>query len=157
MKCDIIAGGNSLRGFDFDSLDNFRIVLNNCYKYIDYDLNVWYDRPPELNSKIETITMWGGRWLPIGRDIQRDFETVSNCNSSLILAVNIAINLGYTEVNIYGADFHAEDYLHWYDSYPTSNDILKRQNHYFRNIKNMWNNLTFLDHEKINFIRILPE
>lgn len=151
MKCDIIAGGNSLRGFDFDQLTNFRIVLNNVYKYIDYDLNVWYDRPHNKDKRVETISDFGGIWFRKGRDIQRQYGVVSSCNSSLILAVNIAINLGYKEINIYGADFGAKDFLHWYDAEPASSQELARQNHYFKNIKHMWDKLTFKDDEIINF------
>ena len=158
MKCDIIAAGESLRGFDFDQLTSFRIVLNNIYKYIPYDINVWFDNVNKLLPKdelnkihnLETLTCYGGRWIKTNnRDIVRGSNEVSTCNSTLILAVNIAINLGYKEIDIYGADFGAVKYGHFYDQTPTPKTILERQNRNLKSIRSMWDNLTFLDDEII--------
>lgn len=152
MKCDIIALGESLKGFDFSTLTNFRIVLNNGYKYVPYDLNVWFDPPPKGIKNLETLTTNGGRWEKSNnRGIQREGNLVSGSNSSLILAVNIAINLGYKEIDIYGADWGAKKYLHFYDEEPTPREVLKRNNSNYKVIKAMWDKLEFLEDEIITF------
>lgn len=152
MKADIIALGESLRGFDFNQLTNFRIVLNNGYKYIPYDLNVWFDPPPQGIENLETLTTNDGRWVKSNvRDIVRGSNEVSGCNSSLILAVNVAINLGYKEIDIYGADWNAKEYLHFYDQTPTDKKILKQQVSNYKVMKVMFDKLTFLEDEIITF------
>lgn len=164
MKCSIIALGNSLRGYDFNKIEGFKITLNNGYKYVPYDMCVWFDPPSKymdakdyelLKDEIETLHQWGGRWIKSNeRKLQRDGVHVANFNSSLILAVNIALNLGYKEIDIYGADWTAERYVHFYDTEPTDPKVLKQQISIYNCIKAMWNQLEFLEDEKVNFITI---
>lgn len=160
MKTSIIALGNSLRGFDFKSIKGHRIVLNNGHKYLDYDLNVWYDCPPidlfKVGHNLETLYSWGGEWKPKGRPLNRENnKTVSTCNSSLILAINIALKLGYKEIDIYGADGYCGEYYHFYDKDPTNLQAL--HNRQLRVIQTMLEELEYLPDESINFISLLGD
>ncbi len=157
MKTSIIALGDSLRGFNFDSIQGHRIVLNNGYKYLDYDLNVWYDEPPSKlfnhKHKLETLYRWGGNWISKGRPLNRENNNiVSSCNSSLVLSINIALKLGFKEIDIYGADGYCGEYLHFYDKHPTNQQAY--YNRLLRTITDMVEKLEFKKDEKINFINV---
>jgi len=157
MKTSIIALGNSLRGFNFDTIQGHRIVLNNGYKHIKYDLNVWHDKPPselfEVGHNLETLYSWGGEWKQKGRPLNREENNiVSSCNSSLVLAINIALKLGYKEIDIYGADGYCGEYFHFYDKHPTNLRAL--HNRQMRVITSMIEELRFLPDETINFISL---
>jgi len=155
MKITIIALGDSLRGFDFDTIQGHRIVLNNGYKYVAHDINVWYDKPPKeaISNKLETLKAYGGKWESKGRPLNREANNiVSSCNSSLVFAINIALKLGYKEIDVYGADGYCGEYLHFYDDQPTSEQGL--YNRQFRVITKMLDSLVYLPDEKVNFISV---
>ena len=157
MKTSIIALGNSLRGFDFDTILGHKIVLNNGYKYVKYDINVWFDEPPaklfDPNHNLETLYCWGGLWKHNGRELNRETNyTVSSFNSSLILAINIALKMGFKEIDIYGADGYVKDYVHFYDKQPVANP--EYHNNQMASINNMLQKLKFKPDEKVTFIDV---
>lgn len=165
MKCDIIAGGESLRGFDFSTLDNYRIVLNHIYKYVPHDMVVMFDPPHKLFTEeeiaqmnnLQTLDTWGGKWTKGNKKhIYREGNLVSGANSSLILAVNIALNLGFKEIDIYGADWNIKTYAHFYDETPIDEKTKKRCISNYKVMEVMFRKLEFLQDEIITIKKPLP-
>jgi len=121
MKASIIGTGDSLRGYDLDSIEGYRIGLNFTYRYTELDAIALYDDPrtwfkdaPE--EKVHTLRVYGGKWENIGSRFQFEEWKVANINFSLIFAMNLAIHWGYKEIDVYGCDNYVDEYLHFYDT-----------------------------------------
>jgi len=143
MKTSIIATGASLKGFDFSKIKGHKIVVNNAYKYIDYDIFVALDDPKKLdfiNDRLHTNKVWVDkynlnckgweRWNTKG--INRDGKLTA-FNGSLFAAINVALNLGFKEIDIYGADMALTDgYSHFYSETPCTTHQLNNYKRVFR-------------------------
>jgi len=106
-----------------------------------------------VGHNLETLYSWGGEWKQKGRPLNRESNNiVSSCNSSLILSINIALKLGYKEIDIYGADGYCGEYFHFYDEYPTNLRVL--HNRQMRVITSMIEELRFLPDETVRFINV---
>ena len=167
MKTSIIATGASLKGFDFSKIKGHKIAINNAYKYIDYDILVALDDPKKHNfidDRLHTNKVWVDkyklnckgweRWNTKG--INRDGKLTA-FNGSLFAAINVSLNLGFKEIDIYGADMALTNgYVHFY-SEELCNEKLKR--HYNNTFKKHreWKKVFMNDLKKdeiINWIRI---
>lgn len=111
MELIIVATGDSLRGFDFSTLCNkgYPIwAVNYAANYLScFDLLICWDGPrPDYPSsaKIETLRQHGGKWIPKGPQLQRKENRVANLPSSVIMAVNIALQHGYKTIYLLGVD-----------------------------------------------------
>ena len=125
MKTSIIATGASLKDFDFSQIKGHKIAVNYAYKYIDYDFYVAMDNPHRHNfpdERLHTHEMWAKKynlnatpWTKSPtKGINREGK-ITAYNSSLFAAINIALNLGFKEIDIYGADMCLTDgYVHFY-------------------------------------------
>lgn len=165
MKASIIGGGNSLRGFDLEQIDGFRIAINKAANYIDYDIVVAIDHPDILKKhgipfdNLHTQTKYGvGRgWTLTGtRQIVRHPERIGNFNGSLFAAINIALNLGFNEIEVYGADGKIGDdgLIHFYDNEPAPPELLTHYKDAFQRFNGFKNaiNSQLLKTETIKWI-----
>jgi len=121
----IIAGGDSLRGFDFKQIPGEVWAINWAAKHM-VDLGVKPDRLIHFdkfqqgyptNIPTETIVPHFGEWFNRGEAINRAPRCVANLNSSMIFAVNVALNKGYRNIVVLGAD--QSGCRHWYDPIET--------------------------------------
>ncbi len=122
----IIAGGDSLRGFDFSQIPGEVWAINWAAKHM-VDLGVKPDRLIHFdkfqqgyptNISTETIVPHFGEWFNRGEYINREPGCVGNLNSSMIFAVNVALNKGYRNIVVLGAD--QRGCRHWYDPIETN-------------------------------------
>lgn len=123
MHCYVIASGPSLLGFDFDALpDGFRIGANRsawlakCDAFITVDKNMHMHEAERIarfganahvalaarTLTLPNVTYWtltrgleGLAWAP---------NTLTGSNSGFA-ALNLAVQLGYTEIALLGFDF----------------------------------------------------
>ena len=122
----IIAGGDSLRGFDFSQIPGEVWAINWAAKHmIDRgakpDRLIHFDRFQKgypANIQTETIVPHFGEWFNRGEQINRNPGQVANLNSSMIFAVNVALNKGYRNIVVLGADQCGN--RHWYDPETTN-------------------------------------
>lgn len=142
--CYVIAGGPSLRGFDFSRLpDGYRIGANKSGWLADCDAMVSVDRNFHKNfaKEIEgfdgdvyiafsglqplyaNVTYWeftrdAFSWVP---------GTLAGSNSGFA-ALNLAVLLGYRDIALLGFDFKWDDSRsHFHDGYPGQSKHVDRQ------------------------------
>jgi hypothetical protein len=123
MRCNIIGTGNSLRGKDLE-LSGYTFGINHSYKYFNVDETVFYDNIPEFKDNApnpQYLTIYGGQWRPSGSNLNLSDNCVSCVNISLFMAINVAIQRGFTDIHIYGCDNRLEEYVHFYDEDTVSN------------------------------------
>lgn len=124
--CNIIATGCSLKNIDIDKIEGYKIGVNHTHKYFKLDELVWWDKEVEAvklpNYNVHTLdvrTIRGNniiKWTPKGLGINRILGHISNQNSSVSMAINIAINKGFTKIFLFGVDnCLTNGYLHFYD------------------------------------------
>jgi len=167
MKTSIVATGASLKGFDFSKIKGHKIAINYAYKYIDYDILVALDDPKKLdfiNDRLHTNKVWVDkynlnckgweRWNTKG--INRDGKLTA-FNGSLFAAINVALNLGFKEIDIYGADMTLTNgYVHFYDKELCNEKFKRHYNNTFKKHRE-WKKVFMNDLKKdeiINWIRI---
>ena len=142
MKTNIVASGYSLKDFDFSTLEGHTIVLNHVWMYCPHDFIVGLDNPKTSEwgikagidlTKLHTNEAHGfdkcTNWKKYGKGLNRNEGQISGeYNGSLFAAINIALNLGFKELHIYGADGKLIDgYMHFFDEKPlTGRDVLKK-------------------------------
>jgi hypothetical protein len=122
MKSDltIIASGNSLRGFDFDQIPGTRWAINYTAKQlheagIRIDRALCFDkRMPDYPKELyyDTIVPHFGRWHNRGEKLNREPMQVGNLNHSVAFAINVALQEGYKNIIVLGADQQGDK--HWY-------------------------------------------
>jgi len=155
MKTNIIASGYSLKDFDFDSLEGHTIVINHVWRYCKHDFIVGLDNPLKSDwgkgidlTKVHTneahkIPECVG-YKKYGKGLNRNQGYVSSeYHGSLFAAINIALNMGFKELHIYGADGKLTDgYMHFFDEKPLppveahrKRDMLIKFNRYVEAIK----------------------
>lgn len=155
MKTNIVASGYSLKGFDFDSLEGHTIVINHVWRYCKHDFIVGLDNPLKTDwgvgvdlTKVHTNEAHRieecVNYKKQGRGLNRNEGFVSaEYHGSLFAAINIALNMGFKELHIYGADGKLTDgYMHFFDDKPLpphiaqkKTDMLVRFNRYIEAIK----------------------
>lgn len=130
--CNIIATGYSLNNIDTSKIEGYRIGVNHVFKHIEVDELVWWDNEIEkmdfldFKGNINTLTIrkrTGNnivKWTNRGtKKLNRNLNHVANFNSSVCMAINIAINKGFTKIYLFGVDSCLTDgYLHFYDKEP---------------------------------------
>jgi len=156
MKCTIIAGGEGVS--KIDNFIGYKVGVNYTYQYIDVDCTVMYDDPSRLADlnppNLHTLIHWKGDYLynNIGRGINYTPGHVGTCNASVIMAVNVAIHLGYTEIYMVGCENRVDFKHHFYDTEPITEQARKRQEHIFKNFKKMWDEVTLERGERLIFV-----
>ena len=133
MKTNIVASGYSLKDFDFSTLEGHTIVLNHVWMYCPHDFIVGLDNPKTAEwgiragidlTKLHTNQAHGIKecvnWKKYGKGLNRNEGHISSeYNGSLFGAINIALNLGFKELHIYGADGKlTAGYMHFFDKAP---------------------------------------
>lgn len=164
-RCNIIATGNSLRGYDIDSIPGFKIGINHAYKFTKVDTTCVLDDPdvyfmgcPDL----QTTKEMGGEWEVRDSKGQMVFEegVVGKLNFTILFAVNVAINLGYDDIHIYGCDNKLSEFNHFYDKRKPNENTAKRYVENFFWIDKLFNhvkpqledyNITFYNSEIKHF------
>lgn len=135
MKTSIIATGRSLKDFDFRSIKGHKIAVNNAYKYVKYDMLVALDDPKKygfLQPNLYTTDYWSNKYkFGTGvkktnfKGIDRTEGCIGACNGSLFAAINIALNMGFKTIDIYGADMALTDgYVHFYSEEPCEHRLV---------------------------------
>lgn len=122
----IIASGDSLRGFDFTQIPGPKWGVNYTGKYlheagIKIDRLVCFDRimadyPKDI--AVETIVPHFGTWHNRGEKLNREPDQVANLNSSVIFAINVALQKGFKNICVLGAD--QQGVRCWYDDLELS-------------------------------------
>ena len=156
MRTNIVASGYSLKDFNFDSLEGHTIVINHVWRYCKHDFIVGLDNPKKADwgkgidlTKLHTNEAHGIKectnWKTYGKGLNRNEGYISSeYNGSLFAAINIALNLGFKELHIYGADGKLTDnYMHFFDEKPLpphvalkKRDMLTKFNRYIKAIEN---------------------
>jgi hypothetical protein len=106
------------------------MVLNHVWKYIDdYDYLVFWDSykkiNPPLDSRLEgrgTNKKIGGKWT-VSSSKKLMCKTpgeIPNRASTIIMAINIAIQKGYKDIELLGIDngIDSSGFVHFYDKEP---------------------------------------
>jgi len=137
MKCNIIGSGNSLRNFDVNSLEGYNICLNHTYKHVDrVDMTVFFDNIEEFKSapNPQYLKIFGGQWVNRDGRLNLKEGMVANLNATFLMALNIAIQKGFTEIHCYGMDNRLTgEHVHWYSDYKHSpEDRMKYAGHFNR-------------------------
>lgn len=159
MKTSIIATGASLKNYDFSKIKGHKIAINYAYKYIDYDMLVALDDPKRfgfLQPKLYTTNYWGKKY---GHDltfkktkfkgIDRNPGCVGACNGSLFAAINLALNMGFKTIDIYGADMAITNcYLHFYSTNPCTTNEANTYKRIFRRHRS---------HKELFMSQLLPD
>jgi hypothetical protein len=169
MKTSIICTGASLKDFDFSQIKGHKIAVNYAFKYIDYDILVALDDPKRhgfLQRDLHTNQLWadkynhGTGWKKTAfKGIDRTEGCIGACNGSLFAAINIALHLGFKEIDVYGADMRLTNgYSHFYSEKPCDHRQKKNYERVFRRHES--HKLLFmsqlLEDEKITFINEQP-
>ena len=118
MRINIIGGGSSIRGFDFTTLEGDIMAVNSAYKYVDAKYSVFFDNVDEFKKNANNpqyLKQFGGQWENSGSMLNLNPNCVANVNFSIFFAINVAIQLGYTELHMYGFDNEITDKVHFYD------------------------------------------
>jgi len=166
MKTSIIATGASLKGFDFNKIKGHKIAVNYAFKYLDYDMLVALDDPKRhgfIQPNLYTNQLWVTKhnldavgFKKTGfKGIDRNEGCVGACNGSLFAAINLALNMGFKEIDIYGADMALTDgYSHFYSETPCTSkqaNTYKRVFNRHRSHKALFESQLLAD-EKLNWI-----
>ena len=126
----IIGAGNSLRGVDLNKIEGKIMVLNHVWKYIDhYDYLVCWDSIKKINplidGRLETRgnnNKIGGKWTVSNSKklICKTPGEIPNRASTIIMAINIAIQKGYKDIELLGIDngIDSSGFVHFYDKEP---------------------------------------
>jgi hypothetical protein len=120
---NIICTGASLKGFDLNSIEGYKIAVNYAYKYLDnYDMLVAWDKMAWPEERLHTLAEHNlGTGYKIGYHGQLDRRPmhVMDFASSLMMAINIAFANGFKHVKVYGADMcFTNGLVHFYDDKP---------------------------------------
>ena len=156
MICTIIGGGEGVS--KIDNFLGYKIGLNYTYQYVDVDCTVMYDNPatvPDLNPpNLHTLIHWKGEHLynNIGRGINYEKGHVGTCNMSAIMAVNVAIHLGYTEIYLVGCENRVDEKRHFYSKTKATDEEIKRDTHVFKTFKKMWDEVELERGERLIFV-----
>jgi len=157
MICTIIGGGCGVN--KVDNFIGYKIGLNYTYQYVDVDCTVMYDNPDRLADlnppNLHTLKHWKGDYLynNIGSKINYTPGEVISLNSSAIMAVNVAIHLGYTEIYLVGCENRVDEFHHFYDTEPISEDKRKVQENIFNKFfKPMWDKVNPEKGERLIFV-----
>ena len=162
-KISIIATGYSLKDYDLNSIEGFKISVNYAYKYVDCDIIVAYDDPklPHMmfpEDKIHTLkehNIGVGYEVGSAHGLDRRPGYVTMFNSSLFMAINIALNMGCKDIDVYGADMALTDgYVHFYDDEPANEKLVKHYERRFKKNRLEWEILKkqVKSYEKVTFI-----
>jgi len=101
----IIGKGDSVFGRDLSNIKCEKWGLNDAADNFKCDRRISWDNYQRTNDiPFETIVPHGGRWINEGHYLQRKQGYVANFNSSLLLSINIAIQLGYKDIYLLGFD-----------------------------------------------------
>ncbi len=139
---------------------------------MDYDFYVALDNPKRhgfppdrLHTNITWLKHFGLKGDVTGykktsfKGIDREQGNIGACNGSLFAAINIALNMGFKEIDIYGADMRLTNgYCHFYSESPCEPRIAKHyEKAFFRHQshKKLFMSQLRRD-EKINWINELP-
>ena len=143
MKTSIIATGASLKDYDLTQIKGHKIAINYAYKYIDYDMLVALDDPKRfgfLQPNLYTTQHWVKKYghgtgfkKSSFKGIDREVGFVGACNGSLFAAINLALNMGFKTIDIYGADMAlTNQYSHFYSTEPCTSHQANTYKRVFR-------------------------
>ena len=155
MICTIIGGGEGVN--KIDNFLGYKIGINYTYQHIDVDCTVMYDNPANVKDlnppNLHTLVHWKGDYLynNIGREINYTEGHVGTFNMSAIMAVNVAIHLGYTEIYLVGCENRIDEKVHFYS---TTADVerIKFYNHVFKTFSKMWEEVEVKKGERLIFV-----
>ena len=156
MICTIIGGGPGVN--KIDSFLGFKIGLNYAYKYKDVDITVMYDNPNNIKNlnppNLHTLKHWKGDVLYNNqhRGINYTEGHVGTCNASVIMAVNVAIHLGYTTIYLVGCENRVDKFHHFYDKGTIEGVELKRVLKSYDTTKKMWDEVELERGERLIFV-----
>jgi len=163
MKTSIIATGYSLKGKDLNKIEGHKIAVNYAFRYVDYDLLCAFDDPIvhgfPVDEKLHTNYIWVDKYnlncngwsRQQRRDclVFQDNNEIFGRSGSLFCAINVAMKLGFTEIDVYGADMELTDgYCHFYDEEPVKDKMKIR--HYLSSFERH-------KHTKKVFLSMLPK
>lgn len=141
-NCIIIAGGDSLRTFNFQNLKNKKrniwpiFAINESFieltkigitpeHWVFWDEAIRNRRIDIMNeyaniSTLHTIDRYNlKKWREWAIDelpeLSRKENHIGNMNSTLAMAINVAIQLGFETIYLLGVDNKVGEYLHWYE------------------------------------------
>jgi hypothetical protein len=129
----IVSAGPSCRNFNWRSIRGNDIMsINNALYYLPLPVSYHiYNEPIDIErenykrmtkyikiKKFTTFRLSG--WYMV--------QLYDDKNLAFQLAINIAIDLGYTKLKLYGFDFGCEGgYIHWWDKEPLLNESIIKQ------------------------------
>lgn len=123
---------------DLNSIPGHKIAVNFAYKYCDYDEMVCFDDPrmhgfPEDCHTLAEHGVGTGYELGSPHGIDRAQGKVIQINSSMIMAINVAIHLGFKDIWVWGCDMELKGgYVHFYDDDRANDKLVKHYNRRFR-------------------------
>jgi hypothetical protein len=142
MKVTIIAGGPSLEGFDFNTIQGPIIAVNHSYLHLprfdilcvfDWKLAVILAQNPEIKPKLHTLVNYpfecGGKWINEGITLTNNPAQILNSSSTAVFALNVAYRLGFTDITLLGCDNKIErgGKQHFYDDIWCPKDVYERE------------------------------
>jgi len=159
---NIICTGYSLKGFDLNSIEGYKIAVNYAHRYLDhYDALVAWDNVEMPLEKLHTLKEYGKDctgYIPgIVGEFDRNEGYTTNFASSLFFAINIALQKGFDHVKIYGCDMQLTDgMVHFYDDKPPQDNIKEiYRKRFIQDRKYLDRVLSSLkENEKIEFITV---
>lgn len=155
MICTIIGAGEGVN--KVDKFLGYTIGLNHVYKYVDVDCTVMFDNPTIVNKTIpnlHTLAHYkkGTGYINRGREINYNKGEVGNFNLSVIMAVNVAIHLGYTEMYLLGCENRIDDKTHFYSKNKATKTELDFYNARFKTNVKMWSQVEVKKGERLIFV-----
>ena len=145
MRVYIVASGESLKEFDFSKLQSFDVIaVNNSFKSVPFckyiaavDTKFYkenYNELQQFSGQMHSVLDYDSNALKIEMNvnlwksdksagISQNPYVSHNFNSGLF-AINLAVNLGYTDIRLLGFDCGGK---HYYDnvSYDYSHMVAK--------------------------------
>ena len=172
MELSIVATGASLKGKDLTKIPKPIMAINYAFKYVDYDYLAAFDNPIQhgfpVDDRLHTnydwtlkyglrCNGWSRKHRSHGLVLENNREIFGR-SGSLFCGINVAFKLGYTKLNIYGADMELTNgFCHFYDKTPVASKHLKE--HYERSfVRHQKTRDLFLsqlvDEQEINFVSL---
>ena len=147
----IISAGPSVRGFDWRILRGKDVMtLNDSIFYLPLKATYHvYNEPLEKEGdrywKMTRKYPFVHKFTTFDYRNWHKLELYDDKNLAFMLAINLAIDLGYEEAWLYGYDFDCIDgYIHWWDKTPEKDKhVIKKKMEIINKQKQLFN--TFKD------------
>ena len=117
MKLIIIGKGDSLFGQNLSKIKVEKWGLNDAVNNFKCDRKISWDKNQKPTGiPFDTIKPHGGKWINEGNYLRRKPGYVANFNSSLLFAINLAIQREFKEIYLLGFD-NSLGKMKFYDNY----------------------------------------